>query len=341
MAKITVEEVTDKKIWEDFVLIFPNANFLQSYNWGQFHQNLGKVIRRVGFYQGEKLTGVMLAIVEKAKRATYLTIPGGPLINFEDANTIETFREIIIKIGKENKCSFVRCRPQILENENNARLFEGLGFTSAPMHLHAELTSQIDLSKSEEELMSSMRKNTRYEVKQALKENITIKESQDTSDIDEFYALQIETAKRQKFVAFNKKFLKEQFEIFARENQAVLYTAYLGKKKLAQAFIIFYGNEADYHYGASTQEGRKFPGAYLIQWHAMLEAKKRGLKKYNLWGVAPEGETNHRFYGVSIFKRGFGGDDIEYLHARDLSLSKIAYRINWLIEMARKKGRRV
>lgn len=341
MAKITVAEITDKKTWEDFVLSFPGANFLQSYNWGQFHQNLGKVIKRIGFYQGKKLTGVMLAIVEKAKRATYLTIPGGPLINWKDPETIETFREIIIKIGKENKCSFIRCRPQILESENNAGLFAGLGFKNSPMHLHAELTSQIDLSKSEEELMSGMRKNTRYEVRQALKENIEIKESKDIEDIDEFYALQIETAKRQKFVAFNKKFLKEQFSIFVKENQAVLYTAYLGKKKLAQAFIIFYGDEADYHYGASTEEGRKFPGAYLIQWHAIMEAKKRGFRSYNLWGVAPKEETSHRFYGVSIFKRGFGGDDIEYLHARDLVINPLAYKFNWLVEMGRKKTRRV
>ena len=45
------------------------------------------------------------------------------------------------------------------------------------------------------------------------------------------------------------------------------------KKLLAQAFIILYGNEAVYHYGASTDEGRNHPGAYLIQWEAVKEAK--------------------------------------------------------------------
>ncbi len=341
MAEIKITEITDQKTWENFVLNFSDANFLQSYNWGKFHQTLGKTIQRVGFYEGSSLKGVMLAIVEKAKRATYLTVPGGPLINWTNKNLVNTFRATIERIAKENNCSFVRVRPQILETEKNDSLFSEMGFKSAPMHLHAELTRQLDLTKPEEQLLSEMRKTTRYEIKQAQKLGIKITNSQDPNDIDEFYKLQKETAIRQGFVEFDKRFLKEQFKVFVKDGQAVLYTAFLGNKKLAQAFIIFYGKEADYHYGASTLDGRKYPGAYLLQWAAIREAKKRKMKRYNLWGVAPEGETTHRFYGVSIFKRGFGGEDFEYLHARDLTFNPLAYKINWLIEMARKKGRRV
>lgn len=341
MAEIKVEEITNKSTWEQFVLSYSGANFLQSWNWGEFHQNLGKREKRVGFYESEKLIGVMLCIVEKAKRATYLTVPGGPLINWSNEDLVKTFRKTVEIIAKEETCSFVRIRPQILENEKSAKLFSGLEFKSAPMHLHAELTRQLDLTKSEEQLLSEMRKTTRYEIKKALKLNIKITASKNMDDMDEFYKLQKETAKRQGFVEFDKRFLKEQFKVFVKDDQVILYTAYLGKKKLAQAFIIFYGQEADYHYGASTLDGRKYPGAYLIQWEAIKEAKKRGLMRYNLWGVSPEGDINHRFHGVSVFKRGFGGEDVEYLHARDLIINLIAYKINQAIELTRKKLRRL
>lgn len=341
MDQITVKEIEDKIIWEKFILTHSEANFLQSFNWGEFHQNLGKTIRRVGFFQEKKIVGVMLCIVEKAKRATYLTIPGGPLIGWDNKDQVKAFKETIEKIAHEEKCSFVRVRPQILANEENSKLFEKLGFKSAPMHLHAELTHQLDLNKSEEQLLSDMRKTTRYEIKQALKSGIKITTSKDIKDIEGFYKLQRETAKRQHFVEFDKRFLREQFSVFAKDNQVELLTACLGKQKLAQAFIISYGEEADYHYGASTLDGRKYPGAYLIQWEAIKEAKKRGIKRYNLWGVAPEGETNHRFWGVSVFKRGFGGEDVEYVHAHDLIIDPGRYRINWLIEQLRKKNRRI
>lgn len=337
MAEIKVEEISSKSTWEKFVLSYEGANFLQSWNWGEFHQNLGKFVKRVGFFEKGKLIGVMLCIVERAKRATYLTVPGGPLL----FNHFGVFKKAVFEIAKYENCSFVRVRPQLLENAKNSKLFADLDFKLAPMHLHAEVTRQLDLTKSEQELLSQMRKTTRYEIKKAINLSIKIQSSQNPEDIDQFYNLQKETAKRQGFIEFDKKFLKEQFSVFVKDNQVVLYTAYLGKLKLAQAFIIFYGEEADYHYGASTLDGRKYPGAYLIQWQALKEAKIRGMKRYNLWGVAPEGDVSHRFWGVSVFKRGFGGQDLEYLHARDLIINPISYKVNWLIESARKRWRRV
>lgn len=341
MVQITVKEISNKENWEKFVNSYPEANFLHSWNWSEFHQNLGKAVKRIGFFDDNKLVGVMLCILEKAKRASYLTVPAGPLINWENKQQIQAFKETIINIAKTEGCVFVRVRPQIFETDSNSKLFENLGFKNAPMHLHAELTHQLDLSKSEDQLLAEMRKTTRYEIRKATKLGIKITVSKDVEDIDEFYELQKETAKRQHFVEFDKRFLKEQFAVFARNNQVLLFTAHLDKKKLAQAFIIFYGDEAAYHYGASTLDGRKYPGAYLIQWEAIKEAKKRGMKKYNLWGVAHEEEVNHRFYGVSVFKRGFGGQDIEYLHARDLVINSLSYKLNWAIETIRKKTRRV
>lgn len=341
MAQITVKEITDKLEWENFLKSYMEGNFLQSYNWGLFQQNLGKTIKRIGFFQDNRLTGVMLCIVEKAKRATYLTVPAGPLIDWGNNELVNLFKKTIQDIAKLTGCSFIRVRPQILDTDENRKLFKNLGFIDAPMHLHAELTHELNLNKPEEELMAAMRKTTRYEIRQAVKLDIKITTSQDVKDIKDFYTLQKETALRQKFVEFDEKYLTEQFAVFTHDNQALLYTAYLGKQKLAQAFIIFYELEADYHYGASTLEGRKYPGAYLIQWEAIKEAKKRGLQRYNLWGVAPVGDTNHRFWGVSVFKRGFGGEDIAFLPAQDLIVNPLAYKLNQAIELTRKKLRRL
>ncbi|MDO8639344.1 MAG: peptidoglycan bridge formation glycyltransferase FemA/FemB family protein, partial [bacterium] len=192
---------------------------------------------------------------------------------------------------------------------------------------------------SEEELLVQMRKTTRYEIKKALKENIKIIKETNPSDIKKFYDLQIETSKRQKFVPFSYKFLYEQFKVFSENGNALLYKAEFEKKLLAQAFVIFYGKEAVYHYGASTDEGRRHPGAYLIQWEAIKEAKKRGITRYNFWGVAPLDKTDHRFAGLSLFKRGFGGEDFEYLNAQDLIINKPKYFINYIIESLRNRLR--
>lgn len=338
---IEVKNITNQAIWDNYIKSHPESNFLQSWQWGEFNERLGKKIHRVGFYDGKKLLGVMLGVVEPARRGRYMTVAGGPILNWKNKGLVKQWSATLREIATEEGCVFVRVRPQLLSDSFSQTIFKQSGFVSAPMHLSAELTHQLELDKSEDELLANMRKQTRYEIRKAGKLGVNVKESVKPLDLSEFYDLQIETAKRQGFVPFSKKFLTDQFEVFAASDEVKLYSAYYEKKLLAQAFIIFSGEEAAYHYGASTELGRKYPGAYLIQWQAIREAKKRGLKRYNFWGVAPEGDTGHRFAGVSLFKRGFGGQDVEYLHAQDMVINKPKYLLNLVVETVRKKTRRV
>ena len=52
-------------------------------------------------------------------------------------------------------------------------------------------------------------------------------------------------------------------------------------------------------------------------------------------------ETKHRFYGVSVFKRGFCGQEVAYLHAHDLVINRSGYLIDLIIETARKHIRHI
>lgn len=339
MSEITIKEITNEQEWEGFLATRPESSFLQSWYWGEFQKNIGHKISRVGLYSRNVLIGVMLAITENAKRGKYITVPGGPIIDWSDKAVVDICLKDISQQAKNQDCSFVRIRPQIEQTDEVISYFSSLGFITAPMHLGAEQTHQLDITLSEETLFAQMRKSTRYEIKKAEKTNITISSSRNPADIRTFYDLQLETARRQNFVPFSYDFLHEQFKIFARQNKAILYSAYQGEMLLAQAFIIFYGNEAVYHYGGSTLAGRKYPGAYAIQWEAIKEAKRRGCTRYNFWGVADD--PTHRYYSLSIFKRGFGGYDFTYLHAQDLVVNSWLYSINFAIEHVRKKMRKL
>ncbi len=342
MAKITVKEVTDKAEWEGLVADYEEANFLQSWYWGEFQQAIKHEIYRSGFYVDDKLVGVMLSVVEPARRARYLTVPAGPIIDWRDRDVVDAAVNEMKRVAKSLSCVFVRVRPQLESNEFSQKLFASNGFKPAQMHLHAELTSQLDIGRELEDIKKGFRKNTRYELKRAKKRGIVVTETADPAAIKEFYDLQLETAERHGFVPFSYDFLHEQFKVFAAAGKVLLYSAKTQEGELiAQAFVIFYNQEAAYHYGASTQLGRKEPGAYLVQWKAIEEAKARGIGRYNFWGVVPVDDTKHRFYGVSVFKRGFRGHDIEYLHAQDLALSRPRYMLNWLVEFVRKRKRNV
>ncbi|NMB57165.1 aminoacyltransferase [Candidatus Beckwithbacteria bacterium] len=338
MANYHSKFIDNKQEWENFILEKKEANFLQSYNWGQFHKKLGKTIFYLSFWEGEKQIGACLTVKENAKRGKYLTIAGGPIIDWQNENLIEFFTKEVERLAKENDCDFIRMRPQTLETEELKQQIEKLKWQESPMHLTADLTLQLDLTLSEEDLLKQMRKNTRYEVRQAEKMGITVIKSKNPKDIEPFYKHQIELAQKHKFVPFSFDFLDKQFKTFVEDEQVLLFHSYLDKKLLASAFIIFYNGEAVYHYGISTEDNQKLPGAYACQWEAIKEAKNQGMQKYNFWGIAPKDDLNHRFAGVSLFKRGFGGEEVEYLKAHDLAVSS-KYYLTKGFELIRKKVR--
>lgn len=105
--------------------------------------------------------------------------------------------------------------------------------------------------------------------------------------------------------------------------------------------MIFYGAEASYHYGVSSELGTKYSAAPLLHLAAMDEARRRGCIRYNLWGIVGLEEKTHRFYGVSEFKRSFGCAELRYTPAHDLILKPGRYQITKLVETVRKKKRHV
>lgn len=341
----------NKQEWENIVRSHEEANFLQSYNWGDFHQRLEKKVFYGILCEGASIensqpVGAALFVKETAKRGSYLTVAGGPLIDWESDKAEKIFAfftQQATELAKKEACVFVRMRPQCIETDAVKKLVGKHGWSESPMHLTADLTLQLDLSFDEDALLMQMRKNTRYEIRQAQKRNITVRQSTDPQEIQEFYDHQLELAKKHNFVPFSYKFLHEQFLAFVEDNEVMLFHSYLpteeGKEVLlASAFIIFYNGEAVYHYGISTQENDRQPGSYACQWAAILEAKKRNCHSYNFWGIAPKEETEHRFAGVSIFKRGFGGDEVQYLPAHDLPVSW-QYNLVRSFEKMRKKAR--
>lgn len=338
MGKITVKEIENKKEWEEFVLANDPKSFLQSWNWGEVQKSLGNKIFRKGFYTAKGLSGVSLFIEQDAKRGRHLIVPGGPVLNWENKDLILTWLETLKDISKNGGYWFVRVRPEILQSIENEKKFSEMGFFPSPMHLHSENTWVLDIRKSEKEILYGMRKNTRYMVRKAIKSDLKIEVTKDIGKVDILYKLQKQTVKRHSFVGFRKALFSAQIEKFGRDDQASLYLIKKGKEVLVAAIIIFYGDYAYYHHSASSDKSRDYPASYLLQWQVIRDAKRKGFSYYNFWGIAPKGKKDHRFSGVTTFKKGFGGSRIDWLHAMDYPITK-KYWLTNIFERLRRKAR--
>ena len=341
--KYTVKTVENQTEWDKFVTSHPDANFLQSWDFYEFYRSRGFDIVRRGIYdENNQLVGVYAGEVEPAKRGRHLAVAGGPIFDWTNQEVKKLIFDDMKLQAKKLKRTFVRVRPQLQNTPENAKTFQQLGFRKAPMYLSVEFAGVLNLENSEEEILKNMRQRLRRALRKAEKNQITIEKTSDPKAIHDFYQIELQTAKRHDFYAFSEDFLTKQFAAFAKNDEAVLYIAKLNGEILAENFMIFYGNEASYHYGVSSELGTKYSGAPLLHMEAMRDARKRGIKRYNFWGIVNENDTKHRFYGVSVFKRGFGVEELKYLEARDLVLDKISYYTKTLpIETLRRKVRHV
>lgn len=329
----------DETAWKKLVDRHPEANFLQAWQWGRVHEELGDVVIRQGFFNGNRLAGGMQAIVKDARRGRYLEVPGGPLLDWSDQALTKDVTTHLREVARQQHCVFVRIRPQLTDSAEARRSLAQAGYRVAPMHLHAEHTNILDLAPSEETLLKNMRQQTRYEVRKSQKLGIVVSELTGAGAMQQFIDVQKATAARQGFVPSSPAFLSSLGEQFG--DGLHLYKAECDGQLLNLAIVLHYGQEADYFEAASTPESRRLPGAYAISWQAMCDAKNAGLKRYNFWGIAYSNDPHHRYAGVTTFKRGFGGEDVTYVPAHDLVSRPAAYMKNWLVETIRKKRRKL
>jgi len=374
---IEIKEINNKKIWEDFLAECNEKTFLDSWNWGEFNKKMGNKIWRLGIFNGGEQIAATSVIKIQAKRGTFLFVPHGPNIKSQNLNLKTQILEVALKelkkIAKEERAIFIRIapiwparyspeatRPLRLakqggrepmaggeKNEENIKIFKEFGFRESPIHIHPELTWELDLTPSEDELLMGMRKTTRYLIRQAQKnKDIEIIKSNKIEDVETFNKLYQETVDRHHFTPFSLGYLKNEFLAFSPDGQILFF---LGKYKgevVSSAMIIYWQGMGFYHQGASSLKYSKIPVSYLLQWEAIREAKNRGFKTYNFWGIAPISSFDiqssefkrHPWYGLTLFKMGFGGYKKEYVKTQDLPLSK-KYWICYLIEKLRSKKR--
>ena len=337
-----ITEALDRAAWDEFIKSHEEANFLQSWDFYEFHKARGKkVVRRVALDDKDNIVAAYAGVVETAKRGRHLAIAGGPILNWDNNKLVTSIFKDIREQGKKASCAFVRVRPQLSLSNDSLKLMRELGLKKAPMYLSVEYAGVLDLRKSEEEILAGASQGFRRKLRKAYKNNIEITADTTDASINEFCRLEKLHAERQKYIAFSSSFLKKQFEAFRKGDEILIYTARKDGEILAQNFMVFYGPEASYHYGVSSVLGTKYSAAPLLHLKAMEEARKRGCVRYNLWGIVGIEEKTHRFYGVSEFKRSFGCEELKYTPAHDLILNPLKYQVTKVVETARKKKRHV
>ncbi len=313
--------------WTEFVSSQEDCHVLQLPAWGKLKEDFGWKADHF-IYQS---AGAQILFKPLPLGLNMAYIPKGPV-----GEIPADFWEKIKDFCKSKKSIFVRVEAD--EWLNSAEISALIGISKPGKSVQPLNSIMIDISKSPDEILATMKQKTRYNVRLAKKKEIVVKKSK---DVQLFYQLMLQTGDRDEFGVHAYDYYQKAYDLFKAEDKVDLLIAEFEGKPLAGLMMFYHGKRAWYFYGASSNEERNRMPTYLLQYEAMMLAKKHGCLVYDLWGIPDESEEElennfeHRsdgLWGVYRFKRGFGGDHKRSYEPRDIVIAPFLYKIFRQIE---------
>lgn len=301
--------------WNEYILRVSPSQFLQSCEWGVFQESIG---RKVHYLQDDHFAMVAIQLPLQLG-FSYLYIPRGP---------VDCPREVLNRLiepllQRDRGIVFIKFEP-MSEDMISVGTRKVRGFQ--PEH-----TNIIDLKKNEKELLSQMHEKTRYNIRLAEKKGVIITEGSSSDRIDVFIDLLNQTAQRDRFHLHDDSYYRSMISHFeskldnTKTPNLRLYLAEFEREYIAGALVMYFGDTAVYLHGASGQKHRNVMAPYLLHWSIIRQAREMGFAMYDLGGIAPQGDEAHPWTGITRFKKGFGGDDFNYLGTYDIPVRPILY----------------
>jgi len=310
--------------WNSFV-IERGGGFLQSWEWGELQESIGKKIQRIStkdfvalFIQNDFPPGKY-----------YLYSPHGPVFLNRQCEKIPLLISEIKKTvlpTKNNNLVFFRIDPNIEENENSSKYLRASGFKKT-FDAQPQWTRILELNKNENELLDDMVAETRYAIRTAEKRGVTILKyataMEKESNFNEFWSIFMETMNRSRLTPHSQNYFHKLLGMQGIV-KTELHLAKLGESTIAANIFLYFGNSAIYLYAGSRHGYGKYNAPSFLLWNAIIDAKNRGFRTFDLWGIS---HSKKKWRGITAFKKGFGGNEINYLGAWDFPINHLWYKL--------------
>ena len=320
------QRTADTVRYNEFVAQAVHGHFMQTTHWRDIKCAFGW--QDGGQYILEK-DGKIAAVFSMLLRSKFgvkiLYVPRGPLWDITDEVVTSEVFAFLKESAKKNKAFFIRVSPSYMNNEENVKqIFNKQGFFLSKKQLQTKATMLVDLQRSEDELLASFHEKTRYNIRLAARKGVTVSELKDETELKDFYQIMIKMAARQEYDLQSYDYYKY---IWQNLPIAKIYLAKHDGKVIGGVVAFSFRDTAYYMYGGFDSDYRNLMGNYLVHWEIMRQSKIAGLKYYDLQGVPLIKDENHPMYGFYRFKKGFNGQEVEFIGEYDYAPVNFLYQI--------------
>jgi len=306
-------------------------SLLQTKEWASFRETQG--------WKAYEIEENYVLLRPLALGKTFLYAPEIKLSDLED------IKEFLVKtkeIAQKNNAIFLRLDINEPVSQESILLIKKYKFIKAFEEIQPEYRQIVSITGSEEEILAQMKPKGRYNIRLAQKHGVKI---QEIDDMEVFYKLFEETARRDGFTIRPKAYFKQMLDDLGKIGYVKLLAAYYQNKPVAAEILSIYKDTASYLYGASANEARQTMAPYLMHWEAIKLSRENGCKFYDLLAVAPfDGHEDNsinkglgkKYAGITRFKEQFGGEKVRLMGGWDYIYQPFWYKLFKFIEKVRR-----
>ena len=300
----------------------------QSKEWQKLQNDLGEK----SVYEDEK-DYKFLAIIKSTPVGNYLYLPYGPA--YDTKIGFNKAYKKLQEIAKLNQAIFIRVEPR---DQNFTKIMPKN--TKKSHDLNPKETWLLDLKGSEEELNQKLPSRLLRYYKNAEKKGITIEKSHNPDNIKHLLRLQQALAKEKGISTFSENYLKTELaQPFATLYLVKYQNEEAKNTEVVAAGLVFDDKNTRYNLqGAQSDIGRKLHTTGILTIKLIKDAKEKGQKIFDFWGIAPEGASkDHPWAGFTNFKKTFDGYEKDYDGTHDIVIRPLKYRLYSIIRKIRRK----
>ncbi|RJQ11600.1 MAG: peptidoglycan bridge formation glycyltransferase FemA/FemB family protein [Bacillota bacterium] len=338
-VEVRPDNSADVSRFSDFVRDGPKGHILQTLAWGDLKARTGWVPLR--FLVEESGSGAVRGAISVLLRRVPLPgfrlevayAPRGPVVDYEDEEALAEMAGAVGAALRRRGAVVLKIDPDVpasrsdvvrrLERLGFRRLERGLGFEG----VQPRFVFRLPLHRTVEDIMAAFQSKTRYNIRLAERKGVTVRVGKSLSDLDTFYRILEETARRDGFLIRAKSYYRDMWELLVKEGLARLFLADYEGQTLAGAIAFILGPMCWYVYGASSSTHREVMPNYLLQWTMIRWAKEQGCTLYDFRGVSGHLDPSDPLYGLYRFKKGFGAEFTEFIGEFDLVLRPAWYLV--------------
>ena len=341
----------DAMAWQAFLAATDAGDFLHDWAWAEVARHDGQPQRRYVLEED----GAIVAIVAAQERSlwggrTFWYVPHGPVLDYGHGAAGARLRALTIglrEVARQHRAIAVKLEPRLEAGITELAAFTGRGLRRTAETLQVGQTRIVELA-DDDALLTGFDKDTRYSVRRAEREGVVVETAEDADDtaaIDALHGLVQETQRRAGFPMPSRERYRVAWRALAGARRAVILEARREGELLASGMVAIEGYRSFYLFSGSRREERGEPkryASYALQWAMMRLARDRGVRLHDLWGVAPAGAgADHPWYGVGLFKKGFGGREVTWAGSWDLVVDPTLYRLRTALGLLRGLPRRL